>query len=226
MGFERGFAHLQLDRAFVGRAVLRAFLIAGLVIVAGSVAGCAPDAPDEDAARVSAILAEILSEADEVGIDAKARETLVAAIDAGRPISLEEVKQAQYETIECVKGVGFDVQVFDHPGAPGGIAYFFGIPGSMADLPEDMSAEAHACEERSVWWLDAAYQRTNLAPVDSLATEFEPYRTAFIACLEGRGAIVDAELSAEELLSLGADPLYVEGFELPCVATVGFDATP
>jgi hypothetical protein len=198
-------------------------LFSGVLIAALVACG---HAPSEDHASYGGILEEILTEADEVGIDNDARAVLVAAMEANRPISLEEVKQAQYATIECVRAVGFDVQVFNHSDAPGGIAYIFGIPGRTGDLPEEMAAQAYACEERSVWWIDAAYQRTHIEGVEELESRFEPFRDALVACLIDRGAPASGDMTMQEILELDGEPLYYEGHDLPCVAVVGFDTAP
>lgn len=206
---------------------LRSHLGAGLLsfAVAATLAACGHATPEDDP-HYSAIIGEILAEAEDVGIDSDARAVLVAAMEANRPISLEEVKQAQYATIDCVRAVGFDVQVFEHAGAPGGIAYIFGIPGRTGDLPEEMATQAYACEERSVWWIDAAYQRTNVKDIESLEERFEPFRSAFITCLLERGAPATQDMTPDELLELDGDRAYYEGHSLPCVAVVGFDVAP
>ena len=199
--------------------------VLGIVVLAAGLAGCGQHNSEDDTAQIRATIEQILTEADDKGIDSEARATLVAAMDAGRPISFEEVKQAQYTAIDCVKSVGFDVKTFDSPNAPGGIAYMFGIQGREGDLPKEMDDKAHACEERGVLWVEAAYQRTHAPPIASMAARFEPYRASFVQCLEDRGATVESTLTAEALLELGADPRYAEGYDLPCVAVVGFDAT-
>ena len=98
-------------------------------------AGCSSPHGDEDP-DYRVVLTQVVQEAEQEGIDNHARQVIESAIRGNRPVTTEDVKTAVLETVDCIAGVGFNVQTYDDDTASGGIRFMFGLDGMHDAFPK------------------------------------------------------------------------------------------
>ena len=190
----------------------RPILISTFALVTLIASGCGGgDLPAISEYELSADDSAFYQDAVEGGASAEQLRLVAQILEDGGAVALEVVQEATARTFACFNdnGIEYTSSIEWSDGVPVEAYRFSGVPGLE---PEDSLAVADACIDANSFYVEALYQ-TQPAVRANLSRKYEIMRPLVEACLVDHGVPVPADLTNDEVITLGLDNGLDEGYD-------------
>lgn len=183
-----------------------------VVLLSLPLAGCSGSGtPDLSEYQLGADDSAFYQDAVDGGASAEQLRLVAQILDDGGAVTLEVVQEATARTFACFddNGIDYTASIEWSDGVPVEAYRFSGVPGLDAD---ESLAIADACIDTHSFYVEALYQ-TQPAVRENLSRKYEIMRPLVVACLEEHGVSVPADLTNDEVITLGLDSGIDEGYD-------------